>query len=220
MKDRVMFRLPSCVVALSVAVGGCASVDQKTQSAGVGAAVGCATGAVLAKLTKNDAKTACLAGAVVGGLIGCQRARSSEIDDAKVAVDDVVKVSGAKAAPVRTYTVTVTDKQTGKTEAVRAFKSVSVDIPLSQLDTNDGKEAMRKLNAYARKVAREHGEAVQMTIATAPSTGTKATPVGNMQVSEKVGDGVVNRLIVTDSRIPVNVQRVSIEASNPTRVSV
>jgi len=31
---------------------------------------------------------------------------------------------------------------------------------------------------------------------------------------------VVNRHIVTDSRIPANVQRVSIEASNPTRVSV
>jgi hypothetical protein len=220
MKERVMFRLPVCVVAVSVALGGCANVDQKTQSAGVGAAVGCAAGAVLTTLTKNDAKTACLAGAVVGGLIGYQRARSSEIDDAKAAADEVVKVSGAKAAPVQTDTVKVTDKETGKTETVRAFKSVSVDIPLSQLDTADGKEAMRKLNDYARKVARERGEAVQMTIATAPGKGAKAAPVGNMQASEKVGDGVVNRHIVTDSRIPANVQRVSIEASNPTRVSV
>ena len=60
MKERVMFRLPVCVVAVSVALGGCANVDQKTQSAGFGAAVGCAAGAVLATLTKNDAKTACL----------------------------------------------------------------------------------------------------------------------------------------------------------------
>ena len=41
----------------------------------------------------------------------------------------------------------------GVNSPVRAFKSVSVDIPISQLDTADGKEAMRKLNDYARKLA-------------------------------------------------------------------
>ena len=70
MKKFAALRLPACVLAATVAMNGCANMDQKTQSAGVGAAVGCAAGAVLAKLTKNDATTACVAGAVVGGLIG------------------------------------------------------------------------------------------------------------------------------------------------------
>ena len=85
MKKRAALRLPACLLAASLALNGCANMDQKTQSAGMGAAMGCAAGAVLAKLTKNDATTACLAGAVVGGLIGYQRARSSEIDEAKAA---------------------------------------------------------------------------------------------------------------------------------------
>ena len=221
MKKRAALRLPACLLAASLALNGCANMDQKTQSAGMGAAMGCAAGAVLAKLTKNDATTACLAGAVVGGLIGYQRARSSEIDEAKAASEAAVSVSGASATPVQTEPVKVTDKQTGKTETVRAFKSVSVDIPISQLDTADGKEAMRKLNDYARKVARERGEPVQMTIATAPGKAAKAAQAAHqLQVSEKVGDGVVNRSIVTDTRIPSNVQRVSIEANNPAKISV
>jgi len=220
MKNPGILRLPTCALALSLAVSGCANIDKKTESAGIGAAVGCAAGAVISKLTKNNAAAGCVAGAVVGGLIGYQRARSSEIDDAKAATEEAVKVSGGTATPVHTEPVQVTDKQTGKTETVPAFKSVSVDIPLSQVDTADGKEAMRKLNEYARKVARERGEAVQMTIATAPGKGAKATQAGQVQVSEKVGDGVVNRRIVSDARIPSNVQRISIEASNPNRISV
>ena len=42
-------------------------MDSKTQGAVIGGAIGCAGGAVLAKLTKNDMGTACVAGAVVGG---------------------------------------------------------------------------------------------------------------------------------------------------------
>ena len=155
---------------------GCANMDDKTTSAGIGAAVGCAAGAALAKLTKNDAGTACIAGAVVGGLIGYQRARSSEIQEAQATADEAVKVSGAKATPVQTQPVQVTDKQTGKTETVRAFKTFSVDIPLSQVDSQ--------------------------------------------VLTEEVGKGVVRRRVLSDPRVPVNVQRVTIEARNPNRISV
>jgi len=205
---------------LSLAVAGCANVDQKTHSAGIGAAVGCAAGAVFAKLTKNDPTTACVAGAVVGGLVGYQRARSAEIEEARVTTEEAVRVSGGKASPVRTENVRVTDKQTGKTDTVRAFKSVSVDIPLSQLNTPDGEESMRKLNDYARKMARERAETIQMTIATTRSRSSKATPVSAQELSENVGEGMVVRRVVTDSAIPPNVQRVNIEAKNPARISV
>ena len=213
--------LVSSLIAASLVLNACANVDQKTQSAGIGAAVGCAAGAALAKLTKNDAATACVAGAVVGGLVGYQHARNSEIDEARQATEAAQKVEGAKTVPVQTQTVQVTDKQTGKTEAVQAFKSISVDIPLSQVDTPDGREAMRKLNEYARKVAREREDTVEMSIATAPGKSSKTTPVGGLvQTTEKVGNGVVNRSVYTDSRVPPNVQRVNIEVKNPARISV
>ena len=108
----------------------------------------------------------------------------------------------------------------GVNSPVRAFKSVSVDIPLSQLNTPDGEESMRKLNDYARKMARERAETIQMTIATTRSRSSKATPVSAQELSENVGEGMVVRRVVTDSAIPPNVQRVNIEAKNPARISV
>ncbi|MCK6389343.1 MAG: glycine zipper domain-containing protein [Zoogloea sp.] len=220
MKKRSAMRLPAALVAAALAVNGCANLDDKTTSAGIGAAVGCAAGAALAKLTKNDAGTACIAGAVVGGLIGYQRARSSEIQEAQATADEAVKVSGAKATPVQTQPVQVTDKQTGKTETVRAFKTFSVDIPLSQVDKPEGKAAMQKLNDYARKLAREREEEVEMNIVTAPGKGARATQVDSQVLTEEVGNGVVRRQVLSDPRVPANVQRVTIEARNPNRISV
>ncbi len=43
MKKFAALRLPACVLAATVAMNGCANMDQKTQSAGVGAAVNAAT---------------------------------------------------------------------------------------------------------------------------------------------------------------------------------
>ncbi len=220
MKKLSAMRLPTALVAVVLAVNGCANMNDKTTSAGIGAAVGCAAGAALAKLTKNDAGTACLAGAVLGGLIGYQRARSSEIQEAQATADEAVKVSGAKATPVQTQPVHVTDKQTGKTETVRAFKTFSVDIPLSQVDKPEGKAAMQKLNDYARKLAREREEEVERHMVTAPGKGARARQVGSQVLTEEVGKGVVRRRVLSDPRVPANVQRVTIEASNPNRISV
>lgn len=209
-------------IAASMVLNACANIDidQKTQNVGVGAAVGCVAGVALAKLTRNDAATACVAGAVVGGLIGYQRARSAEIDEAREAAEAARKVEGAKVSTVQTEAVSATDKQTGKTESVSAFKSVSVDIPVSQLETPEGREAMRKLNDYARKVASQREETVEMSIATAPAKGAKAVAAKTIQTSEKAGGGTVVRKQLTDARVPANVQRVNIEVKNPTKVSV
>lgn len=210
------------LLALMVVPGllsGCAEMDSKQQAAGLGALIGCAAGAALAKATDNDVTQACLAGAVVGGVIGYQKARNEEIADARAAAEAAARVKGAQSTPVRTEQVRVKDKSTGKTETVQAFKSVSVDIPISQLDTPDGKEAMRKLDAYAVKTARERGETVYMTIAATPASAAKIG-VSNSKVVEKVGQGAVQRSMAVDARIPPNVQRVTIEARNPKAVEV
>lgn len=208
-----------CVALTPVLASSCATVDDKTQSAAVGATLGCAAGALLAKVTSNDMGTACAAGAVVGGIIGYQRARNNEIEEAHKAADATKSIEGAKTAPVQTDVVQVTDKETGKTEQVKAFKSVSVDIPLSQVDTADGREAMRKLNDYARKVATDRGDTVDMTVAVAPDKAGKSK-VAAQQTRETVGKGAVVRNVVIDPRTPSNVQRVTIEVKNPTRVEV
>lgn len=209
-----------CLALAPLLLSSCATMDEKTQSAAVGAALGCAAGALLAQVTSNDPGTACAAGAVIGGLIGYQRARNNEIEEArKTAEATTTSVAGAKTTPVQTEVVQVTDKESGKTEPVNAFKSVSVDIPVSQLNTTEGREAMRKLNEYARKVATERGETVDMTVAVAPDK-TGKTKVATQQTREAAGKGAVVRNVVADTRIPPNVQRVTIEVKNPSRISV
>ncbi|WP_341675049.1 glycine zipper domain-containing protein [Niveibacterium sp. SC-1] len=220
-------RFPSARRALAAALlpllvpafTGCATVDDKTQSAGIGAALGCAAGAVLAKVTDNDMATACAAGAVIGGIIGYQKARNAEIEQANQAAQAVTAVPGAKPAPVQTEQVAVKDKSTGKTEQVAAFKSVSVDIPASQINTPEGKEALRKLNDYARKVAAERGETVDVTYA-ANSPDSVKQKVALEKTRETVGKGTVVRNLSYDTQIPKNIYRVSVEVKNPTRVEV
>jgi hypothetical protein len=79
---------------------------------------------------------------------------------------------------------------------------------------------MQKLNDYARKLAREREEEVEMNIVTAPGKGARATQVDSQVLTEEVGKGVVRRRVLSDPRVPANVQRVTIEASNPNRISV
>jgi hypothetical protein len=212
--------LPLCAM---LAANGCATMDSKTESAGIGAAIGCAAGAVIATLTENDAGTGCAAGALVGGAVGYIRARNAEVEEARQAAEAAAAVKGAKVAPVETQQVRVVDTKANKTDTVSAFKSVSVDIPLSQVDTPEGREAMRKLQDYARKTANDRGETIDMTIATAPGKGgnsAKASKVTLTKVVEDAGKGKVQHSQITDPQVPANVQRVTIEAKNQSRVEI
>jgi hypothetical protein len=214
-------RLLALALACSMAATGCETMDAKTQGAVIGGAIGCAGGAVFAKLTKNDIGTACAAGAVVGGLVGYLRARNAEVQEAQQAAQEAVHdVPGAHATPVETQTVQVTDRETHKTDHVQAFKSVSVDIPVSQIDTADGRAAVAKLDAYARKVAAERSETVDMTVASASGKGASASPVALRQTSEVSGKGQVKRTYTADPRVPATVQRYTIEAKNRDKVEV
>lgn len=217
MKNRIAL-LPLCA---ALVLNGCATMDDKTQSAGIGAAIGCAAGAALAALTNNDAGGGCAAGALVGGIVGYMKARNAEIEEAKRATEATTMVKGATVSPVETQQVKVVDTKANKTDTVAAFKSVSVDIPTSQLDTPEGREAVRKLEEYARKTANERGETIDMTVATAPGKGdASASKVTLMETVEASGQGKVRRSRVSDPRVPANVQRITIEAKNQSRVEV
>lgn len=214
-------RILAVSLAGMIVAAGCETMDAKTQGAAIGGAIGCAGGAVIAKLTKNDMATACVAGAVVGGLVGYLRARNAEVQEAEQTTREVVDdVPGAHSTPVETQTVQVTDRETRKTDKVQAFKSVSVDIPLNQIDTPDGRSAIAKLDAYARKVAAERGETVDMTIAGAPAKAGSPAPVALRHTSEASGKGLVRRTYTADPRVPANVQRYTIEVKNRDKVEV
>lgn len=210
--------LPVCV---ALALSACTTMDNKTQSAGIGAAIGCGVGAVLATLTENDAGGGCAAGALVGGIVGYVKARNAEVDEARQASEAAAKVKGAKVAPVQTQQIKVVDTKANKTETVSAFKSVSVDIPVSQVDTPEGREAIRKLEEYARRTASERGETIDLTVAAAPGKGgAAASKVTLQETIEKSGAGQVRHTRVADPSIPGNVQRITIEAKNRSRVEV
>jgi hypothetical protein len=212
-------QLAVAFVGMSLLLSSCANLDKKTEGSAVGAAIGCAAGAVLAKLTKNDAGTACAAGAVAGGIAGYLHARNAEVEEAREVSQAAAQVEGAKVSPVETQSVQVVDRQTNKTENVTAFKTISVDIPVSQLNTPEGKEALRKLDAYARKTAAERGETIDMTIANAPERGG-STKVALKETVEPAGKGKVRRVQMADPRVASNIQRITIEAKNPKRVEV
>lgn len=212
-------RLAIGLLCLSL-IPGCAELNTKTGSTVAGAGIGCAAGAVVAKLTSNNAAAGCAVGAVAGGAIGYLRVRNAEVEEAKKTTEAVQKVPGATAAPVETQNVQVVDKETHKTETVAAFKSISVEIPVSQLNTPEGKDAIRKLEEYARKTADQRGETIDMTVANAPAKGARAVKVALNETIEAAGNGKVRRTQIADPKVPTFVQRITIEAKNQNRVEV
>lgn len=214
-------RTTLCIVSAAVLVSGCATVDDKTKSAGIGAAIGCGLGALVAKGTKGDAGKGCAIGAVAGGLAGYLKARQDEIKAAREAAAAVASVPGASAGTVQTEVVQVTDQATGKTESVEAFKAISVDVPLSQLATPNGQAVMTKLDTYAKRVADERANTVAMDVSTAPQREPAPKDIEVLSTrTERSGKGQVQRRQLNDVRVPKPLQRVTIEANNPDKLSV
>jgi len=198
----------------------CASMDSKTEGAAIGGGIGCAGGALIAAMTKNNVGAGCAAGALVGGLIGYMKARDAELADAQKATEAAAKIEGATVTPVETDVVQVTDKASHKKELVETFKSVSVDIPVRQIGTPDGKAAIAKLEEYARKTAAQREEIVDMTFANRPEKGAGSAKVTLKQTLETAGKGKVRRSYVADPRMPGNVQRIKIEVKNKDDIEV
>jgi hypothetical protein len=202
------------------ALGGCASTnDEQVKSAGVGAAIGCAAGAVVAALADSDAGAGCAAAGLIGGIAGYVYARNAELEEGKLLSDAATGVDGVHVSPIQTDKVRVVDSLADKTNIVEAFKLVSVDIPVNQIGTKEGQEIIRKLRIYARKVAAQRGESVDMITAVAPNDEA-TTGVTQSETVETVGKGSVRQVRVTDPSVSPRVHRVTIEAKNPSSVEV
>lgn len=210
------------VVATALGVAGCITMpqgaDRKTTDALTGGALGCAGGAILAKLAGGNAATGCLAGAVVGGLIGFEQARKAEISAAERAQNEALQAMAAlppaqrgSAGELKTVEVVATDKSSRETRKYQAFESVSIDVPLSTKGTPEHATAMGKLKALAERVADERGSA-DIVIAMAPNeVRARKVALTSDQVRTAKGNTItVSR--VSDSKAPVGMERITVKA--------
>ena len=203
------------VVTLAITLAGCADLqkqtgmDGKTAGAAGGAAIGCLGGALLAKISGQNAAGGCIAGAVAGGLIGFAKARQDEISAASKAQQEAIAAlaslpaaSQVKAGEVKTVEVTATDKTKNETKKYQAFDSVSVDIPISAKGTPEYDAAIGKLKTLAEKVADERGSSkidIAMTAADARAnkvtleTASVKTAKGNTITVAKAADNTLQK---------------------------
>ena len=210
-----MKSLTLSVVTLAIALAGCADLqkqtgmDGKTAGAAGGAAIGCIGGALLAKISGQNAAGGCMVGAVAGGLIGFSKARQDEISAASKAQQEAIAAlaslpaaSQVKAGEVKTVEVTAIDKTKNETKKYQAFDSVSVDIPISAKGTPEYDAAIGKLKTLAEKVADERGSSkidIAMTAADARAnkvtleTASVKTAKGNTITVAKAADNTLQK---------------------------
>lgn len=220
-------------VALAVALTGCANIqqqtglDNKTASAAGGAAIGCVGGALLAKITGQNAAAGCALGAVAGGLIGFEKARQEEIAAAVQAQQDAIAAlgplpSGAriKAEPVKTVPVMVTDKTSNQTKAVDSFESFDLDIPLSMKGTPGYDKAIASLSAFAVKKADERGASnIDRAMTAADARANKFVPETNVAKTPKGNPVTVTKVINNATQKGVERVTVRVRKLEPTAVS-
>lgn len=212
------------LIALTVALTGCASLQQSTGMDGTtagavgGGLIGCAGGALLAKVTGGNALAGCAAGAAVGGLIGFEKARQDELAAAEQARRDAVAAfssrGGAqqvKASEVKTVEVTAVDKKTGEAKKYQAFDSVTLDLPLSAKGTPEHDAAMEKLKTLAQRVADERGSSeILVVMAPADVKARKMELTSGVAKTDKGNNITVTKM--TDNAVPRGVERIVVKA--------
>ena len=230
-----MTKLSKIFLLTATLLTGCAttspngSMDNKTVSTATGAALGCLGGAVLAKITSQNATSGCAVGAVAGGFIGFEKARREEIAAAAQARQEVVALittlpsgqSGmqVRAGEVKTIEVTATDKSKSESHKYQAFDSVSVDIPASSRGTVQYNKAIGKLQTLAERIADNRGSSrieISMT-----SADARASKVNLETTTARTSNGnPVIMSIATDNSIPRGVERFTVRAGSLKSLSV
>lgn len=221
-----MNKIAVTAVALAIGLAGCANtntatpgaMDDKTQGAVMGGALGCAGGALLAKLAGGNMVAGCAMGAVVGGLVGFERARQQEIADAERVRQEAIEVTAslppqqrARGGEVKTVEVVAKDKTNGSTQKVKAFESVSVDLPLSAKGTPEYTSAMNKLKTLAERVADERGSAeILVAVTPADARANKVNMAGGKVASPKGHPITVTKL--ADASVTKGMERITVKA--------
>lgn len=172
MKNLSRITLTAVASAVLAVTAGCASIDTATQKVGGvfgsksattrsatgGAIIGCAGGAVLARIIGggHDMLRGCAAGAVVGGIASVQ-VHKHEVEKARQLALEVNALHGVKAT-VATKQVEAKDEQTGKTTQAEALDRLTIDLPAAGAKAHSA-DVTRVLD----KAAKLSDEAVEPT---------------------------------------------------------
>ncbi|MCQ8897532.1 hypothetical protein NQT62_13910 [Limnobacter humi] len=190
----------------------------KTEAAAAGATLGCLGGAILAELMGKDAKVGCAAGALLGGLAGYEKARQAEIDAAEAAQREAVQAYAAlpanqqpKMSAVKTVDVVAEDPKTKEKKSVKAFDSVSLDLPISTKELPEYDQAIGKLKALAEKVADERGSADISIGMTATDAKARKVKLETATVHTKKGNPITVGRYVSE-QIPKGTERFTVKA--------
>jgi len=223
MKNHTMHKYALSLVALTVGLAGCASMqeqtgmDNKTASAVGGSALGCVGGALLAKLAGGNAAAGCAAGAVVGGLIGFERARQEEIAAAERARQEALaayanspQAKNVRASDIKTVEVTATDKQ-NQSKKLKAFDSVTLDLPLASKGSPEYDNAMGKLKTLAERVADDRGSA-DIVVAMAPADASALKVTSQSGTAQTAKGNPITVTKVVDANVPKGTERITVKA--------
>lgn len=138
------------ILASTLALSGCAGTTKNEMNfTALGAGLGCLGGAALASLAGGDAKNGCIAGAVMGGLVGYKKGAEADLKLAEAAKKEI------PALQIVTHDVKATDKATGKTETVKALKEMTIALPAGAMTVKDGREIVAKLDSKAHQLSQD-----------------------------------------------------------------
>lgn len=223
------YRISVTALAAVVLLAGCAQIqqktgmDDKTASTVGGAAIGCVGGALLAKLSGRNAAGGCLAGTLIGGLIGFEKARRAEIDTAEQTRREAAaalatlppdQAQNVNVGEVKTVEVTATDKATRQVKKYAAFDSVTVDMPLSAKGTPEYDAALGKLKTLAERVADERGSSEIIISTNASDAKLHKVALESNAVKSTSGKGTITVSKRIDPTLPAGMQRMTVKAGS------
>ena len=200
------------------------TVDQKTVSTVAGATLGCAGGVLMAQLVGGDRLTACVVGAAAGGALGFERARRQELEEATASRQDIIttispiaNTKGVLVGEVKTQDISMKTDDGKDTKKIKAFESLTVELPIATKNRSEHLSAIEKLRKLAEKTADERGSA-EIILAVRP----EEAKVRKMNLTPEVITTAKGKQITflrqPDPNVPRGVERVTVQAG-PVRMN-
>lgn len=220
--------MPMQLSIICVAVGlmsGCESIpknlesiDQKTVSTVAGAALGCAGGVLMAQVVGGNRLTACVVGAAAGGFVGFERARKQELEDAATsrqeiitAVAPIAKTKGVMVGEVKTQDISMKTDDGKDTQKVKAFESLTIELPTATRNRPEHAAAVEKLRKLAEKMADERGSA-DIILAVRPEEAKARKMRLTPDVITTAKGKQITFIRKIDAGVPKGVERITVQA--------
>lgn len=169
----------------------------------------------------RDLAAGCIAGAAVGGLIGFEKARQEEIEEAEKTTTEVMNTmstlpsgKGVVAEQTKTVEVETQDAASKTVKKVKAFSSMSIDLPLAAKGSPEFETAIEKIKTFATKLADKRG-AADITLAVSPKSAGKYQFTASKDSVKTESGNTINVIKKIDASTPPGVERITVSAPKP-----